>query len=251
MPGIAVSSSPWRLWLQCLTLCRVRLCPPGPARRQQARLQVGQEEVTRKNQTRAGPPPRECEWNPAEAAVEGARAGTQRPEGQARGAAGWGAALAAGEQAAPGRGPWENVATLAPREPALPCRQSAVRTAQLQRLTPPKALSAQCWEGEPGTPAPPAPGPSAALPSTPSPCRVLVFADVREVAFPSEFGPGPSLLYVALRPWPVSLRGERLTAHRFSRVPGAGQSRSSQRGPGRVEPPSLSRAPVTCLGLCS
>lgn len=43
--------------------------------------------------------------------MEGARAGTQRPEGQARGAAGWGAALAAGEQAAPGRGPWENVAT--------------------------------------------------------------------------------------------------------------------------------------------
>lgn len=140
---------------------------------------------------------------------------------------------------------------LAPWEPALPCRQSAVRPAQLRRPTPPKALSAQCWEGEPGTPAPSAPGPSAALPSTPSPCRVLVFADVREVAFPSEFGPGPSLLYVASRPWHVSLRGERLTAQRFSRVPGAGQSRSSQRGPGRVEPPSLSRAPVTCPGLCS
>ena len=82
----------------------------------------------------------------------------------------------------------------------------------------------------------PASVPAAALPPTPSPHRVLVFADVREVAFPSESGPGPSSLYVASRPRHVSRRCEWLTARRFSRVPGAGQSGSLQRGLVRVEP---------------
>lgn len=79
--GIAVSSSPRRLWLQCLTLCRIRLRPQGPARRQKTRLRFEQREVLRKNQTRVGSPPGEREWNPAEEAAEGARAETQSPGG--------------------------------------------------------------------------------------------------------------------------------------------------------------------------
>ena len=70
----------------------------------------------------------------------GGKGRESEPRGRARGAV-----LAAGEQAAPGQWPWENVATLAPREPARPCRQSAVHTTQLQRPTPAKkVLSAQC-----------------------------------------------------------------------------------------------------------
>ena len=79
--GIAVSSTPWRLWLQCLTLGRIRLRPQGPARRQKTCLRFEQGEVIRKNQTRIGSPPGECEWNPAEEAAEGARAESQSPGG--------------------------------------------------------------------------------------------------------------------------------------------------------------------------
>ena len=46
------------------------------AGRQKARLRVEQGEVIRKNQARAGSPPRECEWDPAEEAAEGAKAET-------------------------------------------------------------------------------------------------------------------------------------------------------------------------------
>lgn len=47
-----------------------------PAGRQKTRLRVERGEVIRKNQARAGSPPRECEWNPAEEAAEGVKAET-------------------------------------------------------------------------------------------------------------------------------------------------------------------------------
>lgn len=142
--GIAVSSSPRRLWLQCLTLCRIRLRPQGPARRQKTRLRFEQREVLRKNQTRVGSPPGSANGT--------LRRKQRRGQGQrlkAQGAGLWGGRLGGGTgcwgAGCPGQWPWENVATLAPREPARPCRQSAVRTTQLQRPTQAKkVLSAQC-----------------------------------------------------------------------------------------------------------
>lgn len=183
VPGIAVSSSPWRLWLQCLTLCRIRLCPPGPARRQQARLQVDRKKLpgrTRRElahcQGSVNEPCGRRQWR-----GEGRDAGA--PEGQACGAAGWGAALAAGESRLPlGEGPGTVATWHCVGNQHCPVgRVLAVRPAP--RPMPSKALSAQCWEGEPGTLLPLRPWAPLLPPSTPSPCRVLMFADVRKWLF--------------------------------------------------------------------
>lgn len=97
VPGIAVSSFPWETVACVSHLCRIRLCPPGPARRQQARLQVDRKKLP-EEPDESWLTAKEVNGAPAEA-VEGRGQGRGAPRAGLRGAAGWGAALAAGEQA--------------------------------------------------------------------------------------------------------------------------------------------------------